>query len=113
MSAEPVPVGHLETTVTRAMGRVVVAVDGELDLNTSVDLRGRLIELIEDEGERDVVIDLRDLAFVDSTGIGVLLGAHRRLRRNGGELTLSSPSPAMREVLAISGLGEVFTITRT
>jgi anti-sigma B factor antagonist len=66
-------------------GRRVMAAAGELDLYTAPDLRRLLTQVIED-GTTGVVIDLSETTFLDSTGLGVLIGALKRLRSRGGAL---------------------------
>jgi anti-sigma B factor antagonist len=91
-------------------GQAVVRLKGELDVYTAPRLRERLAEIISD-GHRNVVIDLADLAFIDSTGIGVLVGALKRAQQHGGEIALSSPRRGTRKALEISGLNTVFAIS--
>src|SRR5918912_3313340 len=61
----------------------VLEVGGEVDVYTAPRLRERLVELV-DGGARDVVVDLSRVDFLDSTGLGVLVGALKRLRSAGG-----------------------------
>src|SRR5205809_2369992 len=65
----------------------VLEVRGEVDVYTAPRLRERLIELVE-AGARSVVVDLSAVEFLDSTGLGVLVGALKRLRAAGGSLAL-------------------------
>src|SRR5437773_2565005 len=78
---------RLAVGVEREDGRVRVALSGELDLATVDELRGRLAA-VEGDGAPTVVLDLRELDFLDSTGIGELLAAQRRLRAAGRRLVL-------------------------
>lgn len=94
----------------RVLGRVVVAVKGDLDVATSQLLRQSLVDLIEGQGNLFVVIDVSRLSFVDSAGIGVLVGAHRRLRDKGGLLVLQSPSRQVASVLQATGLRATLTV---
>jgi anti-sigma B factor antagonist len=96
----------------RATNRqAVVRLGGELDVYTAPRLRERLAELIAADRHRDIVIDLADLAFIDSTGIGVLVGALKRARQHGDEIELRSPRPGTRKALEITGLNMVFAIS--
>ena len=83
---------------------------GELDMSTAPRLRDELVRLTSD-GARLVTLDLSDLAFIDSTGLSVLITALKRLRQQGGDLTLRSPTPGTRKVLEITGLTQVFSIS--
>ena len=95
----------------RAENSVVVEVAGELDLYTAPILRDRLLDVIEGQGNRYVVVDMAAVDFMDSTGIHVLVQAFRLLRERGGHLTLARVPPFVLRVLGICGLTKVFTIT--
>ena len=58
-----------------------------------------------------MTVDLSELAFVDSTGLSVLITGLKRLREAGGDMALRSPQPGTRRVLEITGLTEVFSIS--
>jgi len=57
-----------------------------------------------------LIVDMSHVDFCDSTGINVLLAAHRQARERGGELQLASPGSATRKVLQVTGLESVFTV---
>jgi len=92
--------------VNTADGHAVVAVDGELDAYTSHHLRSWLAEL-DEEGVTHIAVDLRRLTFVDSSGLGVLMGAGRRARDRGGRVVLREVSPQIRRVLDVTGLSDL------
>ncbi len=95
---------------TRDMAdRTVVEVAGEIDVYTAPQLRERLINLVE-SGARQVVVDLGRVEFLDSTGLGVLVGALKRLRSAGGELTLVCAQERLLKIFRITGLDRVFTL---
>jgi anti-sigma B factor antagonist len=87
----------------------VISVEGEVDVYTAPLLRQRLVELI-DSGTSKVVVNLEPVAFLDSTGLGVLVAALNRLRRQGGDLELICTQPRILRVFEITGLTKVFTI---
>ena len=95
--------GGLSIDVEREDARVTLVLHGELTLETAPRLREALAE-----HERDadaVVVDLRDVAFVDSSGLGELLGAHQRAHRQGRRLVLVRRADSqVGQVLNISGL---------
>jgi anti-sigma B factor antagonist len=88
-----------------------VAVRGELDVYTAPRLREALDGVIDD-GALHIVIDVRDMTFVDSTGLSVIVGALKRVRDRGGELSLNSPTSATEKVLEVTGLDQVMTVSR-
>ena len=93
-------------------GVAVVSVSGEIDVATAPGLRERLHELIAEDSST-VVVDLLGVTFLDSTALGVLVGAHKRCREAGGELRLVVTEPRIMKVFEITGLTEVFPIFRT
>ena len=102
--------GELQVTVVGGEPEYEVRLMGELDMSTAPQLREELLRLASD-GATMVTVDLSDLAFVDSTGLSVLITGLKRLRQQGGEMALRSPSPGTRRVLEITGLTEVFPIS--
>ena len=101
--------GELQVTVLGAEPEYEVLLLGELDMSTAPQLREELQRLASD-GATMVTVDLSELAFVDSTGLSVLITGLKRLRQQGGEMALRSPTPGTRRVLEITGLTEVFPI---
>ena len=88
---------------------VVVAVSGEVDIATAPKLREKLVELAS-QGAQQVVVDLNAVEFLDSTGLGVLIGGMKRLRGLDGDLTLVCTQPRILKVFEITGLNRAFTI---
>jgi anti-sigma B factor antagonist len=90
-----------------------LTVSGEIDVATSPTLR-RELHAILDAGASHVVIDLSATTFIDSSGLGVLVGALKRLREANGNghqtLVLTGLQPAVRKVFEITGLNTLFTI---
>jgi anti-sigma B factor antagonist len=101
--------GSFSLAVSEEGDRLILAVAGELDVGTAPVLRGRLVGLVAD-GTRDLVVDLADVSFIDSVGLGTLVGALKRLREEGGRMTVRSPSAPVRKVLEITGLTKVLTV---
>lgn len=95
--------------VTEQHGWTVVGVAGEVDVATAPGLRSRLIDLIA-EGRHRLVVDLSWVDFIDSTGLGVLIGALKRVRSHGGDLQLVVDDPRVHKIFAITGLEQVFDI---
>ena len=93
-------------------GTFVVALTGEVDLYTAPELKAALLRLVA-EGPTRIVVDLSGATFVDSTTLGVLLGAVKRLRLIGGELVLVCSDLNIRRILSITLLDRAFTIYDT
>jgi anti-sigma B factor antagonist len=102
----------LEVTSRQESGATVVTAVGEVDVWTAERLRTVLHE-IEAKAPPNLVVDLTDVGFLDSTGIGVLVGALRRQREAGRELMLVVSNAHVMKVLTITSLDRVFPITST
>jgi anti-sigma B factor antagonist len=87
----------------------LVAVSGEIDLFTAPQLKQRMSAPIE-AGRSQLVVDLSATTFIDSSSLGVLIGAHRRLEQRGGSLVVVCANEAITKTLKITGLDGVFTI---
>ena len=87
----------------------VLEVGGEVDVYTAPRLRERLTELI-DNGARNVVVDLGRVEFLDSTGLGVLVGAHKRLRPVGGTFSLVCAKESLLKVFRITALDQIIPL---
>jgi anti-sigma B factor antagonist len=91
--------------------RIVLALVGALDVATAPGFRQTLQEA-QYGGGRRVVLDLRGLEFLDSFGLGVIVGGLRRARTHGGSLTVEVPADSrVRHVFEVTGLEELLGIT--
>jgi anti-sigma B factor antagonist len=90
----------------------VLALAGEIDLAQAAELDGELGSLVE-EGTTQIIVDLLEVPFLESTALGVLLKYSRLLRSNGGELTLVTDDVRVRRVIEITGLANHFHLERT
>jgi anti-sigma B factor antagonist len=90
-------------------GVAIVSVTGDLDCYSAPQLRAALSTLVED-GSRHVVVDVGGTNFIDSTGLGVLVGGVRRLREAGGDMVLRSPNAITRRLFEITGVTKLFEI---
>jgi anti-sigma B factor antagonist len=87
----------------------VVSVAGEVDVYTAPQLRQRLLDLGE-QGRHRIVVDMDGVEFLDSTGLGVLVGGLRRVRHHGGALRLVCGQDRIVKIFRITGLDKVFDL---
>lgn len=107
---------HSETfnvSIGRALGRVILTPHGELDAAAAPILEAVVVDLIEEQGNLDVIINLAQLEFMDSRGLSVLLSADRMAKERGGTVTLSAPRPRVQRLLDLTGLAGQLTCTKT
>ena len=92
-----------------APGQAVVEVGGEIDVYTAPRLRETLISLV-DSGNYQLVIDMEGVEFLDSTGLGVLVGGLKRVRAHDGTINLVCTQGKILRIFRITGLNNVFSI---
>jgi anti-sigma B factor antagonist len=90
-------------------GVSVVAVKGEIDVYTAPRLRDRITDLVG-SGTYRIVVDLEGVEFLDSTGLGVLVGGLKKVRAHGGSLQLVCTQERLLKIFRITGLAKVFAI---
>jgi len=92
--------------------RTVISVTGEIDVYTAPTLREQLNEVVA-AGHYDLVVDMTGVDFLDSTGLGVLVGGLKRVRSHDGALRLVCAQEKILKVFRITGLTKVFPIHAT
>jgi anti-sigma B factor antagonist len=89
--------------------RTTLVLDGDLDVH-SAPLVQQAVAAAVREGAGDVVLDLRLVSFVDSSGLGALIACHKRARHESCNLVLRAPSPRVARLLAVTTLDRVLTV---
>lgn len=89
---------------------VTVVIAGELDHFAAPQIRRRLDDILCDPAVTHLVLDLENLTFMDSSGIGVLLGRLRELQARGGTLSVKNMQPPVEKLFRLSGLQQVISI---
>ncbi|MFI7080389.1 STAS domain-containing protein [Micromonospora sp. NPDC049903] len=99
----------LQVSARSGQGCTVVQVQGDLDMATSPQLRDTLQKLI-DAGDRQVVVDMAGVGFMDSSALGALVVTFKSLRAVDGRLSLAAVQPGVRRVLSITSVDRVIDI---
>jgi anti-sigma B factor antagonist len=90
----------------------VIALTGEIDLYTAPEFKQQLLDIVG-QGAKNVVVDLTETTFIDSTTLGVLVGGVKRLRPAGGQLSIVSSDRNITKIFEITGLNRVFPLHAT
>ena len=101
---------HFRVEVRHADATAVITVSGELDLASSPALEEELERVAQSDAQL-VVVDLRHLEFMDSTGLSVLVRAHQRAEENGRRLGLVNGSQQVQRLLTLTGVADRLTLT--
>ncbi|MEI3604684.1 anti-sigma F factor antagonist [Pseudogracilibacillus sp. SE30717A] len=89
---------------------LVVRLSGELDHHEAVILRETWQRKLREERVQHVILNLEEMTFMDSSGIGVLLGRYKEIIHMGGELVVCSLNPAIRRIFEMSGLFKIIRL---
>jgi len=92
---------------------VHVGVKGEIDLYSVKQLKEQVTDLIERKKACNLLLDLTGVNYIDSTGLGILIGIKRRCTERGGKVFLVSSSDRITNLFSITGLNKIFTIFKT
>jgi anti-sigma B factor antagonist len=92
----------------RGDGRLEIALHGDVDFTNADEVREQIRAAIEDAGPSTVYVDLADVPFLDSSGIAVLVSAHRVAATLGAKYRVGRPAPAVYEHLRLTGVSELF-----
>ena len=92
-------------------GETTVALSGEIDHHGARAMMTRLDDIIAQQLPMRLVLDLSGVTFMDSSGIALLLRAHRQVSRHGGTLEVRSIPTQPRKVLDAAGVGRIITLT--
>lgn len=93
-------------------GVAVIALSGEVDVYTSPRVKQEIVDLLNG-GTTKLVVDLSGVEYLDSTGLGVLIGGLKRARERDGDLKLLCDNPRILRIFEITGLTKIFDIHRT
>ncbi len=90
----------------------IINLEGEVDVYTSTQLKQDIAQVIEEDA-KFIVLNLSKVEYLDSTGLGVLIGSLKKLREKSGNLVIVSPSVRIMRVFEITGLYKIFNIYPT
>ena len=109
MSNPSRPTNAFRLDVERRGNATIVKFAGSANMEVSSDLREQLIELVDDQFVQ-LVLDMSELEFICSVGLGAIIAAHLRCRHCNGVVKLVDPKPAIRELLEVTRLTKLFDL---
>lgn len=87
-----------------------IRLSGELDHHTAEELRQKVTNVLENQPINHIVLNLANLSFMDSSGLGVILGRYKQIKNAGGEMVVCSISPAVKRLFEMSGLFKIIRL---
>jgi stage II sporulation protein AA (anti-sigma F factor antagonist) len=89
---------------------LIIRLSGELDHHTAEELREKVTDTLEREAIRHIVLNLERLTFMDSSGLGVILGRYKQIKNLGGEMIVCAVSPTVKRLFDMSGLFKIIRL---
>jgi stage II sporulation protein AA (anti-sigma F factor antagonist) len=89
---------------------LLIRLKGELDHHTAEKLRLQAEDEIEKNEIKHIVLNLEELHFMDSSGLGVILGRYKKIKKNNGEMIICAISPAVKRLFEMSGLYKIVKV---
>lgn len=90
-----------------------IRLKGELDHHTAESLRSVVSESIEKNNIRHIVLNLEQLTFMDSSGLGVILGRYKQIKQRNGEMVVCAISPYVKRLFDMSGLFKIIRLEQS
>ena len=93
-------------------GVLRVAIVGEINHHNAVFVRQEIDEKIQELRPQNLVLDLADAPFMDSSGLGLIMGRYQRMQELGGTLTVANPSAGHQKIFELAGLNKLIKIKK-
>jgi stage II sporulation protein AA (anti-sigma F factor antagonist) len=89
---------------------IFIRLIGDMDQESVGNLRDKLVQLIKEKNVKNIVFNMKDLEFMDSTGIGIIIGRYNQLKLKGGKVILCSINKTVERIILLSGLPRICII---
>ena len=103
----------MQITTILIQGIVVARVTGELDMHSANEFRQAVDSALETSGTKNILLNLQGVTFIDSSGLGVILGRYKRISVLGGKMLMAHVQPQVVRILELSGLLNIITLSNS
>lgn len=103
----------MPVTIEKKEEKIEARIIGELDHHTAAEIRKSIDESIERLRPKLLTIDFSGVSFMDSSGIGLIMGRYNTMKLFGGEVEVQNPSPSIEKILKLSGIEKLAKIVKT
>lgn len=103
----------MECEIIMTTDTLIAMLDGEIDHHTAKGVREKIDSEIETNSPKILVLDFSDVTFMDSSGIGLIMGRYKLMKASGGEIRIKNPSPNTLRVLKLAGMDRLAKIERS
>ncbi|MEG6585660.1 anti-sigma F factor antagonist [Dendrosporobacter sp. 1207_IL3150] len=91
-------------------GVLIVRVEGELDMHVADEFRQRVDDALDSCGAKNLILNLEGVSFIDSSGLGVILGRYKRISNNGGKVSATNVQSQVAKIFELSGLFRIMKL---
>lgn len=97
----------MELKFKRKNKTLIILIAGEIDHHTSQELRRQTESALEQMGGKNIIFGFQEVTFMDSSGIGVMIGRYKQIQSLGGRIAISCPNKKIEEIIHLSGLSRL------
>jgi len=101
---------YLQISFKKANRTLVVSIEGELDHHTATEIREQIDREIHKNNINKLIFDFEKLRFMDSSGIGVIIGRYKHIQGLGGKVAVANLTPQVERIIKISGLHKIIPV---
>lgn len=100
----------MEIDFKHVRNTLVVRVEGEVDMLVTEKMRKEIDKKIEANAIQNLIINLEKVSFIDSSGLGLLIGRYKKITASGGRMFIVGASPSVQKILIFSGINKVISL---
>lgn len=97
----------MELKFKRKNKTLIILITGEIDHHTSQELRRQTESALEQIGGKNIIFGFEEVSFMDSSGIGVMIGRYKQIQSLGGRIAIACPNEKIEEIIQLSGLSRL------
>lgn len=102
----------MELELKQVRNTLIARIDGELDMLAADQIREDIDKKIDDSETRNLILNLEKVTFIDSSGLGMILGRYKKLKSKNGRMYIVGARPQVEKILYFSGINKLITVYR-
>ncbi|SMC58439.1 anti-sigma F factor antagonist [Sporomusa malonica] len=100
----------MKVVTVMKQGVLVIRLEGELDVCGANQFRAAVDKALDETGAKHILLNMQGVAFIDSSGLGVILGRYKRIDQFGGKMVIAHLEPQVQRIFELAGLMKIVTI---
>ncbi len=103
----------MQIKVKQVKNNLIIELSGELDHHHAAEFREKFDAEWNSKAVRNLILNFAGITFMDSSGVGVIIGRYKQVDREGGKVAISNPTPGVKKLIEISGLTRIVSVFST